>query len=197
MLKIGLTGGIGCGKSIVAKYFAKLGACVIDSDAIVHELLQPKTIFFKKIVKHFGEEILKPNRTLNRQKLREIVFKNKKERLWLEKLLHPKVFQELNLRAKKSKAKYCIFVIPLLFEVKAQKKVDRVLVVECPENIRIKRVALRDKVSAASVKRIIKTQVKRKVRLQNADDVIFNDGSLNDLKAQIKKLHKKYFQIAK
>lgn len=195
MLKIGLTGGIGCGKSTVAKYFAKLGVCVLDADAIVHELLMPKTIFAKKIINHFGKEILTSQNEIDRKKLREIIFANKQEKIWLEKLLHPKVFRELKLRAKKSKSPYCILIIPLLLEVKAKKEVDRVLVVECAQKIRIKRVTMRDKVSAASVKAIIKTQVNRQTRLQNADDVIYNDGSLKDLQSQIKKLHQKYLQI--
>lgn len=196
MLKIGLTGGIGCGKSTVAKYFAKLGACVIDSDNCVHELLKSKTIFYKKIIKHFGLEILKANGEIDHKKLREIIFINKHERIWLEKLLHPQVFRELKLRSKNTKAPYCILVIPLLFEVNATKEVDRVLVVDCPEKLRIQRVVRRDKVSAKSVKAIIKTQVDRKTRLLKADDVIANVNSLNYLKAVIKKLHQKYYQMA-
>lgn len=195
MLKIGLTGGIGCGKSTVAKYFAKLGIMVIDSDAIVHELMAHGTSTFEKIVKHFGIQILLDSGGINRRQLREIIFANVAEREWLEKLIHPQVFKELKIRAEQVQSPYCILVIPLLLETNAQKEVDKILVVECSQERRIKRVIERDKVSVAAVKAIMKTQVDRKTRLQNADDIIYNDGSLINLRSQVKRLHQKYLTI--
>jgi len=195
MLKIGLTGGIGSGKSTVAQFFKELGVPVIDADVIAHELVVPGTLAFKKIIAHFGNKILNPQGELDRKQLRELIFHDVKQRRWLENLLHPLVYQEINNRLKKIQAPYCILVIPLLLETKHEKFVDRVLVVDSKEAQQIKRITKRDKTTKQAVKAIIDSQISREQRLANADDVIYNDKSLANLKKQVQKLHEKYLSI--
>jgi dephospho-CoA kinase len=195
MLKIGLTGGIGSGKSTVAKFFKELGVPVIDADVIAHELVVPSTLAFKKIIAHFGNKILNPQGELDRKQLRELIFHDGKQRKWLENLLHPLVYQEINNRLKKIQAPYCILVIPLLLETKHEKFVDRVLVVDSPEEQQIKRITKRDKTTKQAVKAIIDSQISREQRLANADDIIYNDKSLAYLKKQVQQLHEKYLQL--
>lgn len=195
MLKIGLTGGIGSGKSTVAKYFAKLKVPVIDADEVVHGLFEPNTIIYKKIVAHFGRDFLTSKKFLNKKKLRNAIFSSSKERIWLEKLLHPRTRAEMQRRAAKSVASYCILVVPLLFETKFPFKVDRILVIDCPQKIQIKRVHNRDHSSTKQIQAIIKAQTSRNLRLQRANDVICNSGSLKELKTAVKKLHYYYLSL--
>ena len=195
MIKIGLTGGIGSGKSEVAKYFAKLKVPIIDADKIAHELLYPKTATYKKVVAHFGESFLTANKLINRKKLRDFVFTNKKERGWLEKILHPRIRTLMHQRTKKIKAPYCIMIIPLLFETKFPIKTDRVLVVDCPQKLQINRTHKRDCSHIKQIRNIIKTQASRALRLKNADDIIYNNGSLKHLEKTVKILHFYYLSI--
>lgn len=189
MLKIGLTGGIGSGKSTAAKYFKQLGVTVIDADKIVHSLLRDQKLV-KKIVAYFGNAVL-TNQQLDRKKLRTIVFTNNKRRKWLEKLLHPAVYQKMRSIIKVN-SPYLIFVIPLLLETKKTNIVDRVLVIDTTQKNQIKRTQMRDHTSIAAVKKIIRTQISRKKRLTQADDVIINNGKIADLKRQIKIMHQFY-----
>jgi len=195
VLKIGLTGGIGCGKSTVTKYFTKLKIPVIDADKIAHDLTQPGTIAYKKIISHFGTNFLTPQKKINRRKLREVVFYNPQKRIWLENLLHPKILTLMKKLASKIKAPYCIMSIPLLFETKLMIKLDRILVIDCSQKNQINRARKRDYSSIKQIKEIIKTQTKRKIRLQKADDVIQNNTSLENLKKEVKKLHDFYLSI--
>lgn len=186
MLKIGLTGGIGSGKSIAAKYFKQLGVTVIDADEVVHDLLHnPKIV--KKIVAYFGDTVLS-NQKLDRKKMRAIIFTNLKKRRWLEKLLHPLAYKKL-LASVKTKLPYYILVIPLLLETQKTNLVDRVLVIDSTQKNQIKRTQLRDHTSISAIKKIIRAQVTRKERLQQADDVIVNNGTSASLRQKIKKLH--------
>ncbi len=196
MLKIGLTGGIGSGKSVVAKYFAKLSIPIIDADKIAHELLCPHTTTYKKIVAHFGMSLLTTQKLINRKKLRDIIFTNPKERQWLEKTLHPRIRSLMQQYATKLKAPYCIMVIPLLFETKFPIKTDRILVIDCPPNLQIKRVHKRDHSSTTQVRAIIKAQASRTFRFNKADDIIHNDGSLKHLEKSVKILHSYYLSLA-
>lgn len=196
MLKIGLTGGISSGKSTVAKYFAKLNIPVIDADKIAHELLKPNTIIYKKIIAHFGVKFLTAKKTLDRDKLRQLVFRNKKERLWLEKLTHPRIKSEMTKRTTSLKAPYCIMAIPLLFETKTSPKIDRVLVVDCPQKIQIDRTHKRNNYTINQIKAIIAAQINRRERLRQADDIIHNTGKIADLKKMVKKLHNYYLSLA-
>jgi len=195
MLKIGLTGGIGSGKSTVAQFFKELGVTVIDADVIAHELVVPSTQAFKKIITHFGNKVLNKQGELDRKLLRKLIFHDIKQKKWLENLLHPLVYQEINNRLKKIKVPYCILVIPLLLETKHEKFVDRILVVDTPEEQQISRITKRDKSSEQAVKAIIDSQISREQRLANANDIIYNNKSLANLKKQVQKLHQKYLRL--
>jgi dephospho-CoA kinase len=196
VLKIGLTGGIGSGKSIAANYFAKLKVPIIDADKIAHKLLRPQTDTYKKIVSHFGKSFLTTRNLIDRKKLRNIVFSNKKERAWLEKTLHPHIRTIMDKRAAKIKAPYCIMIIPLLFETKSPIKVNRILVIDCPQKLQIERVSRRDNNTAKQIQAIIKTQTRRDLRRQSADDIIRNTGSLCQLEKAVKNLHRSYLSYA-
>jgi dephospho-CoA kinase len=195
MLVIGLTGGIGSGKSTVAKFFAELGVEIIDTDQIAREVVAPDTKALAKIVEHFGKEIL-DNKQLNRKKLKDIVFQNSTEREWLEQLLHPLIRQAMGQYILKVKSAYCIVVIPLLVEKKANGIIDRILVVDLPEEQQITRAQQRDDLSRDQVNAILKAQATKEQRLAAADDVIYNDKDLYHLKQQVVKLHQRYLELA-
>lgn len=197
MLKIGLTGGIGSGKSAAAKYFAELGIEIIDADIIAHELITPGKHALNAITEHFGMQILLTTGELNRKKMRELVFTNPTEKQWLENLLHPLIFSEIKLLSTKIKSHYCIFVIPLLFETNAKNIVDRILVIDCPEQTQIDRITQRDSTTVAAVKNIISSQVSRKQRVTAADDIIYNNGTEKNLKYLVTKLHQFYLSCSK
>ena len=192
---IALTGGIGSGKSVAAEYFAALGVPVIDADQIAHNLTSPKTLVFKKIIAHFGNELKTHDGLLNRKKLRYLIFHNPKEREWLEKLLHPAIYRKMTQESKKYDYPYCIFVIPLLFEAKIKpKKIDRILVVDCPKKMQFLRAAKRDKTTQKNIAAIIKAQIERKTRIKQADDLITNNSSPKSLQQKIAKLHAHYLK---
>lgn len=196
MLKIGLTGGIGSGKSTVAKFFAELGITVIDADDIIHELLETSSYVKQKIIDHFGAKVLTKDDRLDRKALRISIFNDKKERAWLENLLHPLACEIMEKKVKLVKSPYCVLVIPLLFEANLFYLVDRVLVVESSEDRQINRAAIRDQANSAEIKKIMNAQVAREERISKADDVICNDGSLEELKNKVIVLHKKYRDLA-
>ncbi len=195
VLKIGLTGGIGSGKSTAAKYFAKLNIPVIDADKITHKLLEPNSIVYKKIVAHFGKSFLTDKKTLDRAKLSQVIFNNKKERAWLEKLIHPRVRAEMGKHAKSLKAPYCIMAIPLLFETRFLPKLDRILVIDCPKNTQIKRTRARSRHTIKQIQAIIASQISRKERLKRANDIITNSSTLTELKKTVKKWHNYYLSL--
>ena len=196
MLRIGLTGGFGSGKSTVANYFAELKVPVIDADKIAHELTQPDQEAFKKIVKHFGKEIL-INQVLNRSKLRSLAFQNSKERLWLEKLLHPPIIEKMQESIKYLKIPYCILVIPLLIESwKSINFLDRILVIDASTSIQIQRVRIRDKLSQKQIELIMHSQSKREERLTIADDILLNNQDVTTLREAVFKLNSKYSKLS-
>lgn len=195
---IGLTGGIGSGKSTVAQIFRELKITVIDADQITRRLVAPGEAALDKIVSHFGAGILQPNGELNRSKLRSRIFESTEERQWLEKLLHPLVKAEiLRFAALVPTREYSIIEIPLLIESKFEGAVDRIVVVDCLEAQQIERVALRDAIPRSSIAAILKTQADRKTRLAMADDVISNDSTRDILKQQVRALHNYYSELAK
>lgn len=196
MLTIGLTGGIGSGKSTVAKYFSELGIEIIDTDELAREVVQPGTEALNKIIEKFGAGILDKEQHLDRKKLRNIIFKDVEARQWLEQLLHPLIRQCMRERIAHVKSPYCVAVIPLLVETKPNKSIHRVLVVDSPENLQISRVQQRDKLTSAQVNAILKAQASRDQRLSAADDVIHNDGNLNHLKQQVTQLHQRYLKLS-
>jgi dephospho-CoA kinase len=193
---VGLTGGIGSGKSTVVELFAKKGVSIIDADKITRDLTLPYQPALLKIVEHFGKDILHTEGTLNRAKLRKIIFDNPEEKQWLEKLLHPLVRIAMIHQAETSTSPYCIAVIPLLFETEKNPLINRTLVVDIDEEIQINRTIQRDQSSKEEVMAILKAQISREKRLAMADDVIDNTHNFEELVPQVEKLHRLYLLIA-
>lgn len=195
MLKIGLTGGIGSGKSTVARYFADLGIPVVDADVIARELVTPGSDALAAIVDAFGPDFLRPDGTLDRARLGAHVFSDPAARRRLEGILHPPVLQAMTERAARLEGPYCILVIPLLLETGQSGLVDRVLVVDAPPELQRRRVAARDALDADRIEAVLAAQTDRTSRLDRADDVIVNDGSCADLRAQVADLHQRYLAL--
>lgn len=196
MLTVGLTGGIGCGKTTVGNLFADLKVPVFDADTIAHELVQPGQPALPEIRKSFGNAVFHEDDTLNRQLLRDIVFSDRQQKLKLEAILHPLVFAVMREKVGQIDAKYCILSIPLLFETKKTDFVDRILVVDCPVELQIKRVKQRDQLSDEMIRSIIDSQVTRDFRISHADDIIDNTLTPGELARYIKKLHNFYLSIS-
>lgn len=198
MFSVGLTGGIGSGKSTVSELFKKLGVTIIDADQIAHDITKPGTYALESIVEHFGKSVLKTDGSLNRRTLRKTIFENPEERKWLENKLHPIIREAMKLKIAKADTVYCLLVIPLLTETKLKNYdyLDRICVIDAPESIQIERTAIRDNISEAEVKSIIQSQASNAERLSIADDVIQNDGDLNHLKEQVLKLNQHYLALA-
>lgn len=195
--KLGLTGGIGSGKSTVASLFEQRGATIIDTDQIAHELTAPNGLAIATIAKVFGKDFIEPDGSLNRSKMRQKVFEDKTAKTQLESILHPMIREIADQRAKESTGDYVIFVIPLLVEKSIwTQKVDRILVVDCEEETQINRVQKRNNFTRDAVLAIMKTQAPRKTRLSIADDVITNDDNLTVLSSKVDELHRKYLQIS-
>lgn len=195
-LCIGITGGIGSGKSLAADEFERLGAAVIDTDRIARELVDPGQAALAEIVERFGAGILTADGTLDRKKLREKVFANPTDRYTLEEILHPKIRALATAGADACEAAYCILVIPLLAENAQDYPLDRVLVIDSPEDLQRRRVAQRDGLSEAEIDDILAAQAGRSERLAIADDIIVNDGNPEELRSAIAQLHKRYLALA-
>ncbi len=194
---IGLTGGIGSGKSMVADLFAQLGASVIDTDAIAHSLTTPGGVAIPALREAFGDAYLTPEGALNRAAMRELVFSDISARHQLESILHPLIGQQSMLAAQAAVGDYLIFVVPLLVESgRWQERVDRVLVVDCPESLQVERVMRRNSLSAIQVQAIMASQAGRSERLAAADDVIVNDKDKNSIKEAVERLHQTYLALA-
>ncbi|MGV6825484.1 MAG: dephospho-CoA kinase [bacterium] len=196
MLRVGLTGGIGSGKSTVAEYFRKLGIEVIDADNITHSLSQPGTVVFDDIVSHFGQQVVLEDGTLDRDWLRKHVFADTAEKAALEKIIHPAVRSSMEIKLTAVKSPYCVLVVPLLIETGFTDMADRVLIVMASESIRTKRVMQRSGLSEDQIHKIMSTQATDADRLDTADDVIINDGKLDTLQHQVEALDKKYRELA-
>lgn len=194
---VGLTGGIGSGKSTVAQYFRSLNVEVIDSDQITRQLVAKGCPAYHEILKHFGETMLQNDGSINRSKLRFIIFESPEERIWLEGLLHPMVKTEiLKIKENIPKGKYCVVEIPLLIEANFHDAVDRILVVDCNESTQVERVKLRDALPQSIMEEILKSQTDRAKRLTYADDVIENEGTREDLKARVQTLANYYNELS-
>ncbi len=196
MLRIGLTGGIGSGKSTVAALFATRGVPVIDTDEIAHRLSQPGQAAFDEIVRDFGQGILDENRRIDRNRLRERVFDNDDERRRLETILHPHIRAAAQEKLAELSAPYCVLVVPLLIEVGFQDLTDRILVVDAHENMQIQRTAARSGMSEAEIRKIMSAQASRAQRLQKADDVIDNNSDRKKLEAEVERIHQWYLSLA-
>ena len=197
MLRIGLTGGIGSGKSTVAKMFQELEIDIIDADVIARNLTAKNSPLLTLIQNHFGSTILKADGLLNRELLRELIFKNAEDKSWLENLIHPKVRESILEAIFQVTSPYCIIVIPLLIEsIDSIKFIDRICVVDASEDIQMERTSQRDQVSKEQVNSIINQQSSRQKRLAYADDIILNDYNLESLQEKVAALHQLYLQLA-
>jgi dephospho-CoA kinase len=192
MLHVGLTGGIGSGKSTVAELFAAFGAPVVDTDHIARELVLPGTPSHTEIVAQFGRDVLDLSGQLDRKKLRARVFNDMDERRRLEAILHPRIRTEVKRQLNALDATYVIVVVPLLIETGFDGLIDRVLVVDANEASQIARVAKRSGLETAEIQKIIAAQATREQRLMHADDVIDNNGDLAALERQVAQLHQRY-----
>ena len=198
MLVVGLTGGIGSGKSTAARLFAELGAEIIDTDAIAHELTAAGQPAVTAIAERFSKECLTPEGALDRAALRQRVFNDKAAKAELEQILHPLIRQAVRERlTQPTAASYRIVVVPLLFETRAYvDMIQRALVVDCPEELQIERAMARSGLSGAEVRAIMNAQIERQARLARADDVIVNDSDFEKLTKQVNQFHKKYLRLA-
>ncbi|MEY4211184.1 MAG: dephospho-CoA kinase [Pseudomonadota bacterium] len=196
MLKIGLTGGIGSGKSTVCRLFGELGVPIIDADIIARQLVESDSPVLKKLVAQFGKQILNPDRSLNRAYLRDLVFSDKIKKAQLDQLMHPLIYDEIEKQLKGLNSPYCIIAIPLLLETQQMQRVDRIVVVDCNADTQLLRVVSRDQVKPEQVLSIIASQMSRQQRLSFADDVIDNTCSPAHLAEQVKRLHNSYNLLA-
>lgn len=199
MLKIGLTGGIGSGKTTVSNIFKNKGIPVIDTDVIAHELTNTERVL-NEIITTFGETLLNSDGTLNRKQLAQRVFKSPEDRLKLEAILHPKIQHAIDekihrLEKRSPIPRYVIIVIPLLIETDFSKFIERVLVVMADEKDRINRILQRDDRDLDEIRSIISTQATDQQRIDMADDIIKNDHDINDLEIQTQDLHEKYLSL--
>ncbi|WP_448212900.1 dephospho-CoA kinase [Colwellia sp. MEBiC06753] len=194
---IGLTGGIGSGKTTVANMFVKLGIDIVDADIVARQVVEVGTPGLTAIAEHFGQDILLEDNTLNRAKLREIVFSDKQRQTWLNNLMQPLIRAKLLKDVAACKSPYCIIVAPLLLENGLEKIVNRVLVVDVDEQSQIKRATARDNCDIQVIKNIIAAQIARDKRLALADDVIDNsEADLSLVEQQVELLHHKYLALA-
>lgn len=198
MLAVGLTGGIGSGKSTAAQLFAHLGVHLIDTDAIAHALTAPGQPAVEAIADQLGRQYLQADGALDRAALRQLVFHDSRAKATLESILHPRIRQCVSDElASSAAAPYCMVVVPLLFETGAYANlVQRTLVVDCPEELQIERAMARSVLSEAEVRAIMAAQLPRALRLARADDVIVNDGDIASLTEKVNAIHKKYIRLA-
>jgi len=196
MLRIGLTGGIGSGKSTVAEMFARRGVPVIDTDAIARELSAPAGAGHAEIMRAFGASVLDASGNIDRARLRERVFRDAAARARLEAILHPRIRAEVERRVAGLAAEYCLLVIPLLFETDFIDLVDRVLVVDANEAEQIVRVQARSRLPRAEIEKIIAAQMGRAARAARAHDTIVNNADLAALEPQVESLHRRYRALA-
>lgn len=196
MLKIGLTGGIGCGKSTVSDLFAAYGIPVLDADIVSRELTAPGQPTLAVLAQEFGADIIEDGH-LNRAKLREAIFRLPERRRRLENILHPLIYRAMEESVAGLQTPYCILVIPLLIETGRQSMVDRILVVDCPPEIQRQRVMQRDGLSEEAFERIVAAQSSRAQKLAQAHDIVENRESTIQLKQQVERLHAAYLALAR
>ena len=188
---LGLTGGIGSGKSAVSAMFEELGIQVVDADIVAREVVEQGSIGLKKITEHFGNEILTSEGTLDRAKLRKIIFANESEKQWLNSLLHPLIRESMITQLKQATSQYVILVAPLLFENGLEKYCDHTLLIDVPVEVQITRTTARDNVSTELAKQIIASQMSRADKQKKATDILDNNRPLEEVKIDVLKLHKK------
>lgn len=197
-LVIGLTGGIGSGKTTITDHFQALGVEIIDADVIAREVVAINSPALKSIATYFGSEYIQADGQLNRSRLRQKIFANEVDRTWLNNLLHPLIRHNIITQTNEAKSLYCILVAPLLFENKLNELVDRILVVDVNEETQIARTVQRDSCSKEEVQAIIASQISRAERLKAADDICINENiTVTDIKQLVQSLDKKYLTLTK
>jgi len=194
MMVVGLTGGIGCGKSAVTRLFERHGVPVIDADIVARDVVAPGQPALGLITQRFGDKVVAADGKLDRARLRQIVFDNPQARRDLEAILHPRIRQSMRQQLDALSTPYAILSVPLLQETGQVNTVDRVLVVDCSEEVQMERICKRDSVDRAHVRLILDAQSSRTEKLQIADDVIDNSGPLESLEPQVEALHRFYLQ---
>lgn len=192
---LGLTGGIGSGKSAVAEAFGRLGVHWVDADHAARWVVEPGRPALALIAQRFGEGVLAADGSLDRAVLRRLIFDDPEQRKWLEQLLHPLIRQEVAEHLARAQSPYAIMVSPLLVESGQYRQVDRVLVVDVPEALQLQRAARRDQASEEQIRAILKAQASREERLRHADDVLVNDRDMGWLKTEVERLHTFYLTL--
>lgn len=195
-MRVALTGGIGAGKSTVCQLFERLGVPVLDADLIVRELVAPGQPALEAIRQAFGNQILAADGTLDRAKLRATIFAHAESRKRLEAILHPRVFEEMERRAKGLAVPYIVFSIPLLVESGQKDRFHQVIVVDAPPDLQLRRIMERDHLTAQEAEAIIRTQTSRRERLAAADSVVVNNSDLAALEQQVLNLHRRILEGA-
>lgn len=196
MFVVGLTGGIGSGKSEVSRRFEALGICVVDADIIARELVAPHSPALQTIKHHFGETIIDAQGALDRAQLRAIIFAQPEQKIWLENLLHPLVREQTMQQLQAAESPYAILSSPLLLETTQWQLADRILVIDTSEDLQLARASARDSNNSAQIQAIMKTQLPRAERCARADDIIANHGNLAELDQQVAQLHATYLSLA-
>lgn len=196
VFRVGLTGGIASGKSTVAALFAALGVPVIDTDVIARQIVLPGTDGLTAVLAAFGPTVRASDGSLDRRRLRDLVFASADRRRQLEAILHPRIGAALETQSASAGGPYQVLVVPLLIESGLDARVDRVLVVDCSESIQRTRLMVRDRETAASAERLLAAQAGREARLARADDVLENAGSRDELEIEVRALHATYLQFA-
>jgi dephospho-CoA kinase len=194
--RVGLTGGIASGKSTAAKFFGALGVPILDSDQVAREVVEPGQPPLERLIERFGPSILTPDGHLDRPALREIVFSDPRARADLEALTHPAIGAAMEARSVAAGGPYQILVIPLLVEKNLGSNVNRVLVVDCEEQLQIRRLRARDGGTIEQAQAILNAQAPRSARLKAADDVIRNDADMSAIRDQVATLHTRYLELA-
>jgi dephospho-CoA kinase len=192
---VGLTGGIGSGKSAAANFFIDLGVDLIDADDLAKNVLNKNSKGYELFINEFGEQYLDNDKNIDRDLLRKTIFNDSDKKNKLENIIHPQVRSGIEEFIRTSKSDYCIVVVPLIYETRSSSYYDRILVIDCDEEIQINRSAIRDNTENKEIKKIISKQASREERLSIADDVILNNRTLDSLKEEVIKLHKKYIKM--
>ena len=194
---IGLTGGIGSGKSAAASIFKDLGIDSIDADDLARDSLNINSKGYKLFINEFGEKYLDENEDINRELLRKDIFNDPATKIKLENIIHPLVRSGIQDFIKSSKSDYCIVVVPLIYETSSSELYDRILVIDCDVNIQIERTSKRDNQTISQIENILDKQATREERISIADEVILNNGSIENLRKSVLNIHKKYMEILK
>ena len=192
---VGIAGGIGSGKTAVSDRLKSLGITIADADVTAREVVEPGHPVLQSLVEHFGDRILNAEGGLDRPVLRELIFENSDERRWVEKTMHPAINRTLAEQLANATSPYAVLVNPLMRD--RDPRATRILVVDVPEDVQVRRTMERDNVDEAGARSVLASQVDRQTRLAFADDVVVNDGSLDDLYGAVDLLHQKYVELAR